>query len=196
VARDLNLALTPGQVEELNEFEKAIDAKYGKAKERVPQVRDLDRVRLGLCREYMKSVNAFWARVLTAEQSKRLAQIERQFLGVFGGPTVGGVGYPKIQDALTLTADQRKQIRAINDEVRADWQAKDGLQEWGKDVTGMLVLLPVNSPPRYWQLCSSARGRALKLLTEEQRQTWKDMTGEPLDLEPIVGRDRTLYFDR
>jgi RNA polymerase sigma factor (sigma-70 family) len=197
VARDLNLSLTPAQVEELNEIEKALTARYEKEKERVPHVRDLDRVRLNLCREYMKSVNACWARVLNAEQSKRLAQIERQFLGVFGGPSAGGVGYPRIQDVLTLTADQRKQIRAINDEVQADWQAKHGAGEWGADdITGEKVVVPVNSPTRYWQLCSSARGRAHKLLMEAQRKAWKEMTGEPLDLESIVGRGRTLYFAR
>jgi hypothetical protein len=107
------------------------------------------------------------------------------------------VGYPKIQDALKLTPDQRKQIRVINDEVQDDWQSRNGLGEWSTDdVTGIPKIVPVNSPPRYWQLCSSARDGALKLLTEEQRKAWKEMTGEPLDLEPIVGRGRTLFFNR
>ena len=44
VTRDLKVSLTPEQVEELNEIEKAASAKAEKA--RVAQVRDLERERL------------------------------------------------------------------------------------------------------------------------------------------------------
>lgn len=191
VAQELKITLSPEQVEELVAIEKTVRAKFEKSS--LPLEPNRERIRRELCREYMKSVNEFWARVVKPEQLKRLTQVERQFLGAFRGPTAGGLAYPRIQDTLKLTADQRAQIRAICAQAKADWEAKAGLTEWGTDdVTGQKVQLPVNGPARHYQLIASAQDAATKLLTKEQRKAWREMTGELIDLELIIGRGSTL----
>jgi RNA polymerase sigma factor (sigma-70 family) len=191
MTQELKTALSPEQVEELVAIENTIRAKFEKASP--PLEGDRERVRRELRREYTKSVNEFWGRALMPEQLKRFAQIERQFLGALGGPGAGGLGFPRIQDALKLTADQREQIRAICARAKADWEAKAGLEEWDTDdVTGEKVLVRANGPARHFKLFSSARDAAAELLTAEQRKAWRELTGEPIDLEPIVGRGSTL----
>lgn len=184
VAKDLNLTLTAKQVEVLNAVWSDMD-KDSVALSQLTGIEDRKRYQQKVCREYLKSVNAFWSGVLKPEQLKRLAQIEWQFRGTAGCPSAGGLGYPAIQAALKLTADQQKEIQAINDEVKADWDAKNTVVEWGPDPNTPVY---VNSPARCYSLFSSAQSRALKLLTDEQRKAWKEMIGNPLDLEPIVGQ--------
>jgi serine/threonine protein kinase len=110
-------------------------------------------------RAYEVEVNA----LLTPAQRARLHQIGLQAEGP------AAFSEPEVVSELQLTADQRDQIRTIEDETLFGWMrgprrattgGDGGEASGGKD--------------------RSATERILAVLTEEQVQRWRAMTGEPL----------------
>jgi hypothetical protein len=104
--------------------------------------------------------------LLTPAQVRRLRQVELQALGL------GVFADPEVQTALALTDEQRAAIRAIAQE-REDLS----LSQPG-EVVGILdyVLLARRIP------------RVLKVLSEDQRQAWANLTGEPFKV-PLQNSD-------
>ena len=112
---------------------------------------------------------------MTAEQAKRFDQISLQQRGLmaFADPTVA--------EKLKLTQDQRSQIREIaaaGGGGRAQAALKNASAEEKKDA--------------YRKMRDTQREnvkKAMAVLTDEQKKEWKELTGEPIEIQfPGGGR--------
>ena len=81
-----------------------------------------------------------------------------------GEPNGGALAYPEVQDALKLTAQQKKTLRLLVIEVNA-----------------ALANEPVVNFEVSAKYCKIAADGALRLLTDEQTKAWKKMAGEPFE---------------
>lgn len=114
---------------------------------------------------------------LTADQKKRLKQIERQ---------VAGPGAFLAEDnakELNLTDSQKGKIKTVMDEYRKD------MQDMSKDAGGSFKdgkftfdkeKLEANQKKRE-KLTKATLADIDDILTDEQRKLWKEMTGEKFD---------------
>jgi Spy/CpxP family protein refolding chaperone len=107
------------------------------------------------------------ADVLKPEQSKRLKQIVLQTKGT------QAFGEEDVQKSLNLTDDQKDKIKTLNEDlgkdIRETFQNSQGnFQETGKKVS---------------TLRKETMDKVLALLTDDQKKSWKDMTGDPFELK-------------
>jgi hypothetical protein len=103
------------------------------------------------------------AAILRPEQMKRFEQIEVQ---------QRGLADPKTQETLKLTAEQKETIKRIDTRLQQD--VRDLLKgRPGKDALD-----------KAQKVAKDAREKAVAVLTDDQRKTWKEMTGEPIDVPP------------
>jgi Spy/CpxP family protein refolding chaperone len=112
--------------------------------------------------------------ILKPDQAKRLRQIQRQQMGV------GLFNEEEVQKELKLNDDQKEKIKTIADESRKE--ARDVLQE-GFGAETMKKLQGIRK---------EAMAGAIKVLTPEQQETLKGITGKPfelrMDFKPGGGR--------
>src|SRR5208282_323368 len=88
---------------------------------------------------------------------------------------------PQLHDELALTDEQKAQIRAVQDEARrAMW----------------VVPRPGGPRPEDWKKAADswrkARDQALAVLTTDQKEQWKELTGEPFKGEIRLPFPRSL----
>jgi hypothetical protein len=104
-------------------------------------------------------------KVLKPEQFKRIKQIQVQ------GAGLDAFLQPVVQKELTLTTEQKEKVKAAAKEFR---QASDEIQN-GNNATSARKKLAA--------LRDETMKKLVALLTEEQQKTWKEMTGEPFQLD-------------
>jgi hypothetical protein len=153
--------------------------KVAKATEALQKVREDNRDELGKLRdaspeeraEIMKKFNdaqtKALAGVLDEKQMKRLHQIQLQQQGV------NMFQDEEVQKKLSLTAEQKDQIKTINEDLQKDIQemfsgGKPGPEAFTK-IAG---------------LRKEALAKAEKTLKDDQKKTLKEVLGEPLELKP------------
>jgi Spy/CpxP family protein refolding chaperone len=106
---------------------------------------------------------------LSAEQSKRFDQISLQTRGLMA------FADPRVQETLNLTAEQKSQIREI-----AQSSAGAGRGAFNKDASQ-------EERQEAMRKAREARQENLKkvhaLLTDDQKKEWKELTGEPIEIE-------------
>jgi serine/threonine protein kinase len=104
------------------------------------------------------------ATILTPEQRRRLQQLALQLRGP------SAFREPDITTALKLTAEQKERIRAIETETffTMPERPRHGLGPG-----------PRNLRKAHEQEIKSASAKIFRLLTEEQQQRWKELTGKP-----------------
>jgi eukaryotic-like serine/threonine-protein kinase len=108
-----------------------------------------------------RSEEAALAALLSAKQMRRLRQIFVQMRGLFAFHD------PDVIEALQLTAAQRSQIRAIENEVfREPWH-RPGPKP------------PSETPDKPPDRMSVGIQRVLEVLNESQHRQWQELTGEP-----------------
>jgi len=112
--------------------------------------------------------------VLTDDQHKRFHQIQLQVRGA------GAFSDPKVQKALKLTDDQKDKIKTIEDDARQEM--RDIFQNAAGDREA--------AGKKFASLRKETMEKASNVLTDEQKKTWKDMTGKPFEIkmEPPRGR--------
>jgi hypothetical protein len=112
--------------------------------------------------EAMKSASAF----LKPEQVKRLHQIELQQRGA------NALSDPAIAKKLGVTDEQAAKVKTI----LADSQAEMGeiRQSANGDFQAMM--------PKIQALRKETNTKVMALMTEDQKKTWKEMTGEPFEV--------------
>jgi hypothetical protein len=103
--------------------------------------------------------------VLKPEQFKRIKQIQVQ------GAGLDAFLQPAVQKELKLTDEQKDKVKAAAKEYR---KASDEIQN-GNNATAARKKLT--------GLRDETLKKLVALLTEEQQKTWKEMTGEPFQLE-------------
>jgi hypothetical protein len=111
--------------------------------------------------------------ILTPDQIKRLKQIELQnrYARAFTDP--------EVESKLKLTADQKEKIKTIASDAQAEMreirqEARGNFAEIGKKMAA---------------LNKSTMDKIIAVLNPSQRETWKEMTGEPFTVQ-FQGRGR------
>jgi hypothetical protein len=104
---------------------------------------------------------------LSAEQTKRLDQIDRQRMGL------GAFSNEKIAKDLKISDDQKDKFKTINEELQKDtrelFQAGFG----------------ADTQKKIQSLREEALDKCVELLTADQRKQWKEMLGEKFDLAKL-----------
>jgi Spy/CpxP family protein refolding chaperone len=104
--------------------------------------------------------------ILTADQTKRLKQIDLQQAGPHA------FSRPAVLEALNLTADQKQQIKTITDdsdkEMRELFQAGDRGPESRQKIAELRK-----------QTCDKVQ----VVLNDEQKKTWTDLIGTPFQVQ-------------
>jgi hypothetical protein len=160
---------TPEQARRLDALFKEMQAKgrdeATKAREVAPEDRgarflEFQRGQQGLLRKGL-------ADILKPEQVKRFDQIDVQQAGV------GAFAMPRVARALRLTDDQKGQLQKINQEMFSGMRGAGG--DFQKDTRPPADKV---AEARAWGLAKS-----IAVLTDDQKATWRDLTGEPFDLK-------------
>ena len=105
--------------------------------------------------------------MLQPEQSKRLKQISLQMRGS------QAFNEEEVQKTLNLTDDQKDKIKTINEDAGKEMQeirqgAQGNFQEMGKKMAA---------------LGKETMDKVSSLLTDEQKKSWKEMTGDPFEFK-------------
>jgi Spy/CpxP family protein refolding chaperone len=104
--------------------------------------------------------------ILTSDQTKRLKQIDLQQAGS------QAFSRPDVLEALKLTADQKAQIRTINDD--SDKERRELSQAGGRGPEGRQKIA---------ELRKQAGEKVQAVLLDEQKKTWTDLTGTPFQIQ-------------
>jgi hypothetical protein len=110
--------------------------------------------------------------ILTADQLKRFKQIQLQQSGV------QAFTQPEVQTALKLTDEQKDAIKTITEDAAK--QRRDLTQGGGGRGQG--------NAEKMVAIRKESLDRAQKLLTPDQKKTWKDLTGDAFTIVRPQGR--------
>ncbi|HEV3445526.1 MAG TPA: hypothetical protein VG099_12840 [Gemmataceae bacterium] len=120
--------------------------------------------------EIMKKVNEEQTKaiseILSADQVKRLNQIELQV----SGPRA--FSQEKVQKDLKLTDDQKDKIKTIADDLNQEVQ---GLRGGGGDFQ--------ENQKKMAAMRKEAMEKITAVLTDDQKKSWKELTGEPYEFK-------------
>jgi Spy/CpxP family protein refolding chaperone len=122
-----------------------------------------------IVRTMTSETNKALADVLKPEQMKRYRQIQLQQMGV------RAFTEPEVQSKLKLTDDQVGQIRRINADSQS--QRRELLQGGGGGGNREEMR------KKEATLGKESMDKALAVLSADQKQAWKDMTGEPFEVQ-------------
>jgi hypothetical protein len=160
------LKLTPDQVRSLPQVLQQVVLKY---RDQMMSLRELPQEeRVKKQRELTREMNdsAKKALALNPEQSRRFDQIglQQRSIEVFGDP--------EVQAKLMLNQDQFAKIGEINKEAN----------ERFKDIANSVGTDRVAAMKKIRQLQKDLMDKALDILTDEQKASWKEMSGEPFEV--------------
>jgi hypothetical protein len=156
---------------------KKVDAHTQKNREKMQelfQAGDKEKAQEGM-KEIATETEKFIKETLNADQQKRLKQIQRQQM------RAAAFTDEETAKELKLTDEQKDGIKKINEDMRAemrdafqgvDFQDQEARQAAQKKVQGIQ---------------KEAMDKVTKMLTPEQKKTWKELTGDPFDLPPGGG---------
>jgi Spy/CpxP family protein refolding chaperone len=111
---------------------------------------------------------------LKPDQAKRLRQIEVQSAGL------AAFSKEDVQAALKLTDAQKAGVKTAADEVQKD------IQDILKDAQGDREKM-ADAFKKIQGLRADALGQVVKGLSDDQKKTWKDLTGDAFDVAPGQG---------
>ena len=117
--------------------------------------------------------------LLTSDQKKRIAQIDKQRGGV------GAFAKEDVVKELNLTDEQKSKIKGIVDEYRKDvTEVMKGVKGEFKDGK---FSFPEATTKKREKLSRAAMGDIEDVLTADQKKQWKEMIGEPFDTTKLFG---------
>lgn len=111
-------------------------------------------------------------KILKEEQVTRLTQIELQQRGV------NAFSDPAIAKKLSITDEQSSKIKSLLADQQSEMQ--EIRQSAGNDFQAMM--------PKIQALRKETNTKAIALMTDDQKKTWKEMTGEPFEVPPMQPR--------
>jgi hypothetical protein len=114
--------------------------------------------------------------VLSAEQMTRLKQIRWQYLGVLGAAQDA-----ELASALSLDEATKEKLAALNEEQR---EAMRDLREAVQDGSVQREAMAAEME----KVRKELEGKALALLTDEQKSKYSELVGAPFDVSSLRGR--------
>jgi hypothetical protein len=120
--------------------------------------------------------------ILKPDQLKRLHQIQLQTAGL------RAFSQADVQTALKLNDDQKAKIKTITDDANKEMAEFRPMRGAGGGGGGGARPNPENLA-KIQAIQKGAAEKVQGVLTDDQKKTWKDMTGEPFQLQ--TGRRRT-----
>jgi hypothetical protein len=165
------LKLSEDQIKEITAFnQKQAEARRG--------LRDLDQEeRQKKTREMVQEAQKTMAKILKPEQSKRLQQISLQVSMQYTGGRA--LTTAQVAKELTITDEQKKKLQEIQQETTE--KIRD-LRQGGGD--------PQEVIKKVQELNKACSAKCMKVLNDEQKTKWKEMTGEPFKGEIRFGPQR------
>jgi hypothetical protein len=106
--------------------------------------------------------------ILKPDQLKRLKQIELQMQRAMA------FSNPEVQKSLKLTSDQIEKIKTINDDAQAERRSLFSGGGGGRNQGNFQKMQAMQK-----ETLTKIEG----VLTDEQKKSWKDMTGEPFQFQ-------------
>jgi hypothetical protein len=178
-----DLKITDEQKEKM----KAFQAEQRKGRE---SLKDLSKEELKekMAEMMKKSAEAnekFLKETLTADQTKRLKQIQYQQNGLFTMEMKGFQNPPEIKvvdeikTALKITDDQESKIKDIASQAMTDAMEmmKEAFSGGNKDAFKTIQ-------PKIAAMQKESRNKCIDLLSADQKKAWEEMTGKPLEIKP------------
>jgi uncharacterized protein YajQ (UPF0234 family) len=159
-------ALATSTREKMTEMRSALEGLEGQ--ERMTKQTELMKP---ITEENTKKIKGF----LKDEQYTRLTQIDLQQRGV-----AGAVADKELAKKLSVTEEQTTKIRSLMTDMQADMQ--ELRQSAGNDFAAM--------QPKITALRAETNKKVVALLSDDQKKTWKEMTGEPFTVPPMQGGGR------
>jgi len=164
------LKLTDEQLNKLRKAAQEVRAEHKEEFAELAQIKDR-RERFEKWQQLMKEVTAETKRaaadVLNDEQERRFRQIQRQQLGILA------FAEPEVQKALNLSEEQKEKLKDIGQEAAEDFrevlQKAQGNRE---EAMGKLA-----------ELRKESTRKALGVLDDTQKRTWRELTGEPFQIK-------------
>ncbi len=112
-------------------------------------------------------INKSLADILKPEQVKRFHQIQLQASGMNAFST------PRVQKALKLTDDQKTKIREITEDTQRE--TREAFTSAGDDRQAAMTKIT--------ELRKDAMTKVNALLTDDQKSSWKELTGDPYEVK-------------
>jgi hypothetical protein len=145
---------------------KDVKAAAKKAQEARQGLQDLDREeRTKKIQEIAKESDKAVTKILKDDQKKRLKQISLQVQGARAFADAA------VAKELKLTADQKKKIKAIQDDAQKE--ITEARQDAGDDRQALQKKIA--------EIRKSTNDKAMKELTDDQKTKWKEMTGKKFE---------------
>jgi Spy/CpxP family protein refolding chaperone len=163
------LKITREQNRKLREVAREFEEAHRDEIARVRQEKD-GRKGFELRRAALETMTRAMNDILTSEQIKRLGQIEIQAQGA------GALVRSEVQKELNLSDRQREEIRSLAD--AGEKEVRETLKTPPADPKGWVEI-----GKKIRKIHQNTEERALAVLSDEQRKTWKEMTGEPFELK-------------
>lgn len=165
-----NLNLTDRQITQLNAMTDRMQARFQADLDRLGRLSDADRATRvqEMNRQFTNDWVAGAREFMTAAQLNRYQQLQLQF-GRFNS-----LADPTVQRQLNLTADQQTRLRDA--------------MTWSDDQMRQILQTGVSDRDRalrqYGDYNRAYQDRLNTILSADQRQQWREMTGEPFTFQP------------
>jgi Spy/CpxP family protein refolding chaperone len=172
------LKMTDEQVKKVDDALRQVREKHQEEFQKMREGQLSDEERQTLFKTIGEETNKELASILSAEQNKRLKQIELQQAGS------RGLLQDDVEKALKLTDEQKDKIKTINEDAQKEMRSLGeaarsggggGFAEFGKKMAA---------------LRKESLDKAMAVLTAEQVTTYKELTGAPFEVKFEFGRGR------
>lgn len=177
------LKLSNEQLQAIQHVTRAVHDKYQRGVDKLRSLGPEERRRkqAELAKAISQEITSALGRVLQADQTRRLEQIELQQQGLRAFPD------PRVEKALRLTGDQKDKLKMITEGAAREARM---LFRTGTSSSFEETLKKVESVRK------KAVEKSIAVLTEEQRKAWYELIGEPFAVKSVPPLIRPVDQDR
>lgn len=159
------LKVSDDQAQKIQQWSEEFRDKMREKMEAIPQDERREKMP-ALMREMGEQSRKDLKGILKDDQMTRLEQIALQQRG-----PEAAVNDPKVAEKLKITDDQKNKIQSIQEDARGQMPSRDDFQN-DRDAA-MKKMADVRK---------QSREKVMNLLSSEQKDTWKEMTGAPFEV--------------
>jgi hypothetical protein len=171
------LSLTPTQIERIDKLNAELRQKMIAVLKEAQNTKDVEKVRdklAALDREANTACEKLVVDLFKPDQLRRLRQIELQTAGI------GAFSLPEVRKRLNLSEKQTTEVRTATEKARQDGEQirKEAFSGGRPDQDKMREVRK-----KTHLLNQEAAARIIAAFTDEQKQTWTELTGTPFELK-------------